>query len=493
MFCNWLQHASKYLDQNTEEVVVAPLDQWIGPALEKMKDKLPFPFTIRRVPSTPAYPDRRLADWGTKNFAVFEETVPHHIWGYLDAGCTVLYVEIDTVWVRPVFPAIDEAGAADLYMVNDNGVEMCSCFLYVNPTDSNKALMSSWASLIQVQPGMTNQKPLNIALSQSQSNYTVLKKQEFPNGTFVGTVQCDEEVPKHELDDYPQVRILHANGMLGLVNKVSFLSSWGTWSMSPAAPTTPTTPTVAVTPAPTCSMFPGKRVVLVTVSAAYYDMFRNWLHYASRYLDKSTEQLVVTPLDQWIGAALEKMKNETELPFPFEVGIRPGQPTDVRRMANYGSGNFAFFMAKRPSQILEWLDAGCTTFFVDIDTVWMRPVFPALQAAGAYDLYLSHNAGGVCGCFLYANPTPANKYLMRRWTSLLQPGKGNEPPLNRAVGSTHLNATVLSTPEFPSGKVAQAFKCKGTVRILHANYRVGLGAKIQFLASWGKWNTSAGA
>jgi hypothetical protein len=477
------------LDKNTEEVVVAPLDQWIGPALEKMKDELPFPFTIRRVPSKPAYPDRRLAVWGSKYFAVFEETVPHHIWGYLNVGCTVLYVEIDTVWVRPVFPAIDEAGAADLYMVKDDGEEMSSSFLYVNPTNSNKALMSSWASLmIHPRPGMTSQHPLNIALSRSQSNYTVLKKQEFPNGRFVGTVQCDEEMPKHELDDYPQVRILHANGMLGLGKKEQFLKSWGMWSMSPA----PTTPTVAVTPAPTCSTFPGKRVVLVTVSAAYYNMFRNWLHYASRYLDNSTDQLVVTPLDQWIGAALERMKNETELPFPFEVGIRPGQPTSARRMANYGSHNFAFFMSKRPLQILEWLNAGCTTFFVDIDTVWMRPVFPAFQAAGAHDLYLTHNAGGVCGCFLYANPTPANKYLMQRWNAMLQPGKGNEPPLNRAVGSIHLNATVLPTPEFPSGNMAHAFKCQGTIRILHANFLVGLGPKTHFLQSWGKWNTSVG-
>jgi hypothetical protein len=187
------------------------------------------------------------------------------------------------------------------------------------------------------------------------------------------------------------------------------------------------------------------------------------------------------------------MKNETELPFPFEVGIRPGQSTAVRRMASYGSGNFAFFMAKRPLQIKEWLDAGCTTFFVDIDTVWMRPVFPALQAAGAYDLYLSQNAHGVCGCFLYANPTPANKYLMQRWNSLLQPGKGNEPPLNWAVDSTKLNVTVLSKSEFPSGRQAPQFKCTGTIRILHANFRVGLGAKVQFLESWGRWNTSVGA
>jgi hypothetical protein len=265
---------------------------------------------------------------------------------------------------------------------------------------------------------------------------------------------------------------------------------------------TATTAVVTTTPTslrhpwpPTCKPFPNKRVVLVTVGDSYFGMFLNWLHYASRFLDESTEALVVSSLDGLTEVKLQEMQKE--LPFPVHVARHPHELEFAHRhsnrsLAKYGSTQFATFMGKRPDQILEWLGAGCTVFYVDIDTVWVRPVFPAFEDY-QHDAYFVDDTGPdrartICGCFLYMNPTQANKDFLKSWSSLIQPGQPNEPSMNAAARHAQMNYSILPTPQFPSGHCANDWRGKGEIRILHANWLVGLEAKIKFLQSWGVWN-----
>merc|ERR1719330_65861 len=76
--------------------------------------------------------------------------------------------------------------------------------------------------------------------------------------------------------------------------------------------------------APNCEPFPGKRVVLVTVSTDYFDMFTNWLSSAKGFLHE-TEHLhmiaedveVVAPL----GAFLKDQKFDFSVASPHQSSL----------------------------------------------------------------------------------------------------------------------------------------------------------------------------
>jgi len=243
--------------------------------------------------------------------------------------------------------------------------------------------------------------------------------------------------------------------------------------------------------APHCMPYPGKRVIIVTVNNDFLDMFRNWLHTSEAYIDNETDQLVVYPYDKVVASKLRNMRSNSSL--HFEVGA----VSSARRLFDFRSPGYAKLVNSRPSLLSYWLEKNCTVLYVDIDTVWVRPIFPAVMAAaGARSLYLIKDArrswihnekNYFCTCFIYANPVPGVKKLMADWGVRVKGKKQNQPPFNRALYSSHVDYGTLPEAEFPYGKYADEHDLNKSAVVLHANWRKGMDAKIAFFKQRGLW------
>merc|ERR1740123_1437845 len=94
---------------------------------------------------------------------------------------------------------------------------------------------------------------------------------------------------------------------------------------------------------------------------------------------------------------------------------------NTKESSTYGKGVWGKVVTHRPMQILELLNAGCSVLYSDIDLVWVKPIFPELDALGEYDAYIANDGADdahtdyLCTCTMYFHPTPGNKLLMDLW------------------------------------------------------------------------------
>lgn len=236
--------------------------------------------------------------------------------------------------------------------------------------------------------------------------------------------------------------------------------------------------------APNCTPYPGKRIIVVTVSIDFFDMFRNWFHTAMTYIDSKTNHLIVYPYDKLVVLKLQEMNSN--LSVPFEIG----KNQHSRRLMDFDSPGYMKLVDQRPGLIKFWLDKNCTVFYVDIDTVWARPVFPAMAAAaGSRSLYILRdgNDTNYCTCFIYANPVFAVKKLMTDWLVRLHGTTVNQPSFNAALKTMYVDYALLPREEFPDGQFADAHNLNKSAVVLHANFRIGLDAKIAFFKQRHFW------
>merc|ERR1719189_794304 len=96
------------------------------------------------------------APYDSKNYGRVVMQRPREILDLLDQGCSVLYSDIDAVWVKDPFLEIGAAGPGNLYVTDDgkitnwlhpleSTVNYCTCFLYVQPHAATKQLMEAWS------------------------------------------------------------------------------------------------------------------------------------------------------------------------------------------------------------------------------------------------------------------------------------------------------------------------------------------------------------
>jgi len=243
-----------------------------------------------------------------------------------------------------------------------------------------------------------------------------------------------------------------------------------------------------------CTLYPGKRVVLVTVNVNYLNMFRNWLHFAQPYL-QSTEQLRVVAEQPEVVAPLQDIQQT----YGFDL-VQPDvatQPIAASLLEGpYRSSEFVGVVGKRPDRLLDVMTAGCSVLYVDIDTAWVKD--PFLSIKGNADVYVTDDlpirGADYCTCLLYMNPSPASISFVREWaqrmgTSMDQPVFNEvlrEITEHRAPASmASLTHSVLPQDQFPPGLLAMVYT---TPSVWHANWREGMNNKIDFLKSVGCWN-----
>jgi len=241
MFENWLHYAGGWL-KNTEKLVVVaedrdvlkPLDE----VLKSQKKNNLTEFVVSSQPKDDAVKwgnDATKSNgflhhhvfepkFGTREFGAVMTQRPSYIRAFLDEGCTVLFSDIDNVWVHNPFNQIAEFPQKDILATDDDPNNkksdyLCACFLYIQPTQASRDLVRDWEKEVVGQ--IRNHPQLNTALQRARrrdSSFTdaILPFSEFPPGV--------------KTSQFPNATVIHANYLIGLEKKKKFLQDLGLWS-----------------------------------------------------------------------------------------------------------------------------------------------------------------------------------------------------------------------------------------------------------------------
>ncbi|XP_044501980.1 UDP-D-xylose:L-fucose alpha-1,3-D-xylosyltransferase MGP4-like isoform X2 [Mangifera indica] len=118
----------------------------------------------------PPAPDSQTAHkFGSQGFFNFTSRRPRHLLHILELGYNVMYNDVDMVWLGDPFPYLK--GSHDVYFTDDMAVVkplnhshdlpppgkkgrtyICSCMIFLRPTDGAKLVMKKWIEELQAQP-----------------------------------------------------------------------------------------------------------------------------------------------------------------------------------------------------------------------------------------------------------------------------------------------------------------------------------------------------
>jgi len=233
MLDNWFFHAAPHLNPDTDQVVLIAEDAQSQRDFQNMSAPYGVHFDIYHDGDWAESKSGRDAGTTYMN-PVWASVVTHRprlLLRYLEAGCTVLYVDVDAMWIKSLPLALAAAGHHDLLITDDRrdvtpgrSNYLCTCLLYLQPTPASRALVKRYGELAQGQ--QDDQFPFNKALSEHEGkiDYVVLPPAEFPNGVrFARNPKAKEAV------------WVHANWLRGFGAKIAFLKKHGMWHDGTAA------------------------------------------------------------------------------------------------------------------------------------------------------------------------------------------------------------------------------------------------------------------
>ncbi|XP_074559546.1 UDP-D-xylose:L-fucose alpha-1,3-D-xylosyltransferase 1-like [Curcuma longa] len=193
-------------------------------------------------------PDSKTAhDYGSQGFYNITSRRPRHLLSVLQLGYSVMYNDVDMVWVADPFSYLE--GDHDVYFADDmftvkplnhshnlpppenNGqTNICSCMIFLRPTRGGKKVVRSWIEEIQNQKwsekAKTNDQPaFNCALSKTakEVDLELLPQAAFPSGRLY--FQNGDWVKSTQ----GMHAIVHNNYIVGLQNKIRRFRDYGLW------------------------------------------------------------------------------------------------------------------------------------------------------------------------------------------------------------------------------------------------------------------------
>lgn len=236
MFLNWFHHAKAYMGKHDQLVVFAQ-DEKVVKKLQResfvfvdLDGNLNIPADANQLPAKVAGP------FNSHQFNDLVDKRPANILYFLKLNCTVLYSDVDTVWLGDIFQDIAEAGSHDLYITDDNRNDagfdgivkhdnwyFCTCFMYMKPTPPVLELIQNWTDAM-VGKHPVNQPSFNKVLksdyeTRKSVDFTVLPYGAFPPGIKAG-----------HFWGTPGMHVLHANWMVGTWTKKDFMKKHGVWT-----------------------------------------------------------------------------------------------------------------------------------------------------------------------------------------------------------------------------------------------------------------------
>ncbi|KVH89072.1 UDP-D-xylose:L-fucose alpha-1,3-D-xylosyltransferase MGP4-like isoform X1 [Cynara cardunculus var. scolymus] len=206
----------------------------------------------------PPAPDAQVAHkFGSQGFFNFTSRRPRHLLQILELGYSVMYNDVDMVWLADPFPYLK--GKHDVYFMDDMSAVkpldhpnvlpppgkkgrtyICSCMIYMHPTPGAKLVMKKWIEELEAQPWSkakkaNDQPAFNWALNKTagQVDLYLLPQAAFPTGGlyFKNQTWVEETKGKHV--------IIHNNYILGFEKKIKRFHDYNLWLVDDHASESP--------------------------------------------------------------------------------------------------------------------------------------------------------------------------------------------------------------------------------------------------------------
>jgi len=260
----------------------------------------------------------------------------------------------------------------------------------------------------------------------------------------------------------------------------------------------------------TCSVFGGKKVVLINLNKDYTTkgIFYNWYHYAQPFLQEADAQLVIDISHE----DSEELLKMPELGDHHALMYPDGSLSTISMLRTHGvdpanllKQPFSELMTHRVVAIKRLIEKGCTVMQVDTDTVWKANPFEDIKDPEAKTLVLTDDARNhptnhwseelhthFCGCFIYMTPKilSAKCNFFESWIEKTRAVGGNEQAgLNNALHydcDKDIHYDVLPLQFYSDGPRTNF----GSAHIIHANYLPNLDAKIHWFIRHNLWHES---
>mmetsp|Transcript_1650 Transcript_1650/g.4705 ORF Transcript_1650/g.4705 Transcript_1650/m.4705 type:complete len:293 (-) Transcript_1650:171-1049(-) len=245
----------------------------------------------------------------------------------------------------------------------------------------------------------------------------------------------------------------------------------------------------------TCAMYPGKRIVFLSVSSQFTDLFDNWLYHAAPHLNHATEQVVALAENAEVLPVLRQMSGAYGVNFDTQFDKSWHHIGNATSNCDHLTASYGSVVTHRPEVIKGMLEANCTVFYQDVDTAWKSSVLSVLDASGVHDVMLADDdprddgkpSRDLCSCLMYIQPTLTSREFVRRWAAADKGNVVNQPFMNDVLLDMRgwIDVHVLSNDQFPCGKnAANASKPVS----LHANWLVGTRNKTAFFKKFHMWH-----
>lgn len=264
-FDNWLAYAAPFLS-STEQLVVVAEDSIAEKELQRRRhDPNLHDFDVlHKEQSASLLADDEIDNapaYGSKGYNLLMRSRPFHLYRFVRQGCAVLFVDVDTVWLRNPFKTIANTHGRfehELYLIDDgaNGgfpmfdhsmlarvkskdhdctatgkrTNFCGCFQFMRPTPAMVELAKAWTEAVwdpqYAREG--NQHALNTILCKyfkgettppRTINLGVLPWNKFPPGSAIQWRHLEKD----------KTVVVHANWMAGHDTKKVWLKSGGWW------------------------------------------------------------------------------------------------------------------------------------------------------------------------------------------------------------------------------------------------------------------------
>ncbi|RDX81076.1 UDP-D-xylose:L-fucose alpha-1,3-D-xylosyltransferase MGP4, partial [Mucuna pruriens] len=185
--------------------------------------------------------------FGSQGFFNFTARRPSHLLKILELGYSVMYNDVDMVWLADPFPYLQ--GNHDVYFTDDMTAikplnhshdlpppgkkgrpYICSCMIFLRPTDGAKLVLKKWIEELQIQPWTktvkSNDQPaFNWALMKiaKEVDLYLLPQAAFPTGGlyFKNKTWVKETKGMHV--------IIHNNYIVGFEKKTKRFRDYGLW------------------------------------------------------------------------------------------------------------------------------------------------------------------------------------------------------------------------------------------------------------------------
>ncbi|XP_020272000.1 LOW QUALITY PROTEIN: UDP-D-xylose:L-fucose alpha-1,3-D-xylosyltransferase MGP4-like [Asparagus officinalis] len=235
---NWLISVSRQKQQ--EKVLVVAEDY---ATLYLVNERWPGHAVL-----VPPAPELQTAHkFGSQGFFNFTSRRPRHLLQILELGYNVMYNDVDMVWLQDPFRYLE--GNHDVYFTDDMAAVkpldhphdlpapgkkgrtyICSCMIYLRPTDGAKLVMKKWIEELKEQPWSkkkkSNDQPaFNWALNRTagEVDLYLLPQAAFPSGGlyFKNETWVKETKGMHV--------IIHNNYITGFEKKIKRFHDFGLW------------------------------------------------------------------------------------------------------------------------------------------------------------------------------------------------------------------------------------------------------------------------